>query len=124
MNSAVHRRPSTKRGTPPGAYGHGAIFELSKAGFSTLYSFRAQTSCTNGASPTALIQASDGNFHGETNASGPTNGYCGSGGCGVVFEITPSGTFTNLFGFGQHIGNLFTGYQPCCGLLQDTNGAF
>lgn len=60
----------------------------------TLYSFCSLGSpCADGAAPFAgVIQASDGNFYGTTNAGG-AYGY------GTVFKLTPTGTLTTLYSF-------------------------
>ena len=59
-----------------GAAGEGGtIFNMTPGGkFTTLYSFCAQPSCADGASPYAgVIQATDGNFYGTTTAGGTTD---------------------------------------------------
>ena len=65
-----------------GAQGFGTVFKITPSGaLTTLYSFCAQTGCTDGAGPWApLVQATDGNFYGTTSAGGAncaTNGGCG-----------------------------------------------
>jgi uncharacterized repeat protein (TIGR03803 family) len=80
-----------------GTNGYGTIFRVSASGVLTpLYSF---TGGNDGARPyTGLVQASDGNLYGTTEAGG-TNGE------GVVFRITTSGTPTPLYSFtGGHDG--------------------
>lgn len=76
---------------PPG--GCGTVFELSATGkFSVLHTF----SFSDGAFPAAkLIQDSRGNLYGATIGGGTG---C-SGGCGVIFKITPTGKFTLLHSF-------------------------
>src|SRR5215469_5324569 len=97
--------------------GCGTIFKITPAGtLTTLYSFCAQANCTDDAFPGGLVLATNGNFYGTT---GGLSGDCGSGGCGTVFKITPSGTLTTLHRFdGTDGGN------ASAGLVQDTNGAF
>jgi uncharacterized repeat protein (TIGR03803 family) len=70
-----------------GANGHGEVFEIVKTskGFASaptvLYSFCAQTNCTDGADPqAALLVDRDGNLFGTTVAGGEHSG-------GTVFEI-------------------------------------
>ena len=64
-----------------GTKGSGAVFKMTTSGtLTTLHDFCSLTNCSDGAQPSAgLIQASDGNFYGSTNAGG-TNGE------GTVFK--------------------------------------
>jgi uncharacterized repeat protein (TIGR03803 family) len=50
--------------------------------------------CPNGEFPLALIQASDGNYYGVTNFSGP-----GSVAMGNVFKVTPDGRLSVIYTF-------------------------
>jgi uncharacterized repeat protein (TIGR03803 family) len=77
----------------------GTVFKITPDGtFSTLYSFCAQSLCTDGANPVAgLVQGSDGNFYGTTYLGGSSE-IC-TGGCGTVFKITPAGDLTTLHSF-------------------------
>ena len=87
----------------------GSIFKLTPDGtLITLHQFNV----TDGDSPTALIQANDGNFYGATSAGG-------SGGYGTVFEITPDGVFTTLHNFTTNEGT-----YPLAPLIQATDGNF
>ena len=82
-----------------------------------LYSFRAQSGCTDGAGPLAgLVQATDGNFYGTTAGGGANDE-------GVVFKITRIGGLTTLYSFCSQ-PSCADGYQPWAGLLQATNGMF
>ena len=76
----------------------GTLFKISKTGtgFQVLQIFC--TTCTNGSFPNNLTAASDGNIYGTTEAGGfiSTTGVCQNLGCGVVFSVTPPGTFTVL----------------------------
>src|ERR1019366_8681017 len=82
--------------------------------FTTLVNFAG----ANGAHPQAsLIQGTDGNFYGTTEAGG-TSGNC-SGGCGTVFKITAGGTLTTLHSFDGT-----DGAYPSAGLVQATDGNF
>ena len=101
------------------AQGAGTIFKLTPAGvLTTLYSFCASNevssdgkTCLDGEyALTTLLQGSDGNFYGSTEAGGdPT---CN---CGVIFKITPSGVYTVLHSFigsdgqGVSVGSLMQG---------------
>jgi len=99
-----------------GAHPQGMVFRITPGGtFSTLYSFQGSstTGPFDGASPNAgLIQGSDGNFYGTTEAGGTVNG-------GTVFRITPGGKETILHSFG---GTAFTGFFLDAPLTQATDG--
>ena len=61
---------------------------------------------TNGADPfTGLVQGTDGNFYGTTQAGG-ASGNC-TNGCGTVFKITAAGTLTTLHSFDGTDGNFY-----------------
>jgi len=77
-----------------GAQGAGTVFKISASGtLTTLHSFCAQSECSDGYYPTgALIQATDGDFYGTTEAGG-AQGY------GTVYKLTSSGTLTTLHSF-------------------------
>lgn len=66
----------------------GTIFKITPGGaLTTLYSFCAQTNCTDGLSPSSvLVQASNGNIYGTTPAVGANDR-------GTIFEFTTQGTF-------------------------------
>jgi uncharacterized repeat protein (TIGR03803 family) len=102
-----------------GAHGNsGTIFKITPSGtLNTLYSFCSQ-GCADGQSPNygALVQATDGDFYGETSMGGVT-------GKGTVFKITPSGMLTTLYSFCLQVG-CPDGSDPAQGLVQDTNGYF
>jgi uncharacterized repeat protein (TIGR03803 family) len=109
-------------GTSTNCYGGcGTVFEITPTGTLTaLHSFAGYP--IEGANPMAgLVQATDGNFYGTTEAGGANNS-CSIGGvtgCGTVFKITPSGTLTTLHSF-----DVTDGLQPLAGLVQATNGNF
>jgi uncharacterized repeat protein (TIGR03803 family) len=87
-----------------GRFNGGTIFQVTPSGqFSTLYSFCAQTDCADGAGPTSLFQASDGNLYGTSG--GGTNNY------GTIFRLTVTGTLTTLYSFCSVTG-CNDGYQP------------
>jgi len=109
-----------------GAYGGGTIFKITPGGtLTTLYSFCAQTKCTDGNHTWAtLVQATDGNFYGTTVAGGSTSTCPVSGGCGTVFKITPDGLkTTTLYSFCTE-PNCAYGGVPLAGLIQATDGEF
>jgi len=102
-----------------GTSGYGTFFEITEKGeLTTLYSFCVQPGCMDGEYPVgSLVQATNGNFYGTTECGG-TSSNC-PGGCGTVFEITPSGTLTTLHNF-----DVTDGSTPQGELVQATDGSF
>jgi len=93
--------------------GCGTVFQITEAGtLTTLHSF----DLSDGSEPVGLVQASDGNFYGAALLGG-TSSNC-SGGCGTVFELTPTGTLTTLHNF-----DLTGGAEPD-GAIQARDGKF
>jgi uncharacterized repeat protein (TIGR03803 family) len=90
----------------------GTVFEITPAGkLTTLYSFCAVTSCTDGEQPVAgLMQATNGNLYGTTYAGGANN-------FGTIFEIT-NGTVTPML----ETFDATNGAYPSAALMQYTNG--
>jgi len=119
-----------------GAYQSGTVFSMTPSGaLTTLYSFCAQSNCTDGSGPLAgLVQATDGNFYGTTVYGGVSGlgkyGACGgiggppgepiAPGCGTVFRITLGGTLTTLHTFCAQ-NSCPDGVYPG-GLIQATDG--
>jgi uncharacterized protein (TIGR03437 family) len=72
--------------------GCGTAFQMTPGGnLTTVYSFCSQGGCADGARPTGLIQASDGDFYGTTQYGGGTgtcaeSDFAGSG-CGTVIRL-------------------------------------
>jgi uncharacterized repeat protein (TIGR03803 family) len=99
-----------------GVFLEGTVFEITPSGaLTTLYTFCAQTNCTDGQAPgSALVQGTDGNFYGTTALGGS-----GTPPVGTVFKITPSGSLTTLHSFDRTDGE-----QPYGTLIQATNGNF
>jgi uncharacterized repeat protein (TIGR03803 family) len=91
--------------------------------FTTLHSFDG----TDGAEPGfgALVQGTDGDFYGTTSLGGANSNseYCGTGGCGTIFKITPGGMLTTLYNFCSDY-NCTDGLGPFGGLIQGTDGNF
>jgi len=106
--------------TSGGLVNWGTVFKITSDGaLTTLYSFCAQTNCSDGAYPMAgLIQATDGSFYGTTSGGGDIE-FC-SGGCGTVFRITSSSTLTTLYTFCEE-SNCVDGGGPSA-LIQATDG--
>ena len=101
--------------------GCGTFFKVTPSGeLTVLYSFCAKAKCTDGANPSSLIQASNGNFYGVTAYGGPYSQ--GGNGYGTVFQITPSGVLTTVYAFCAQAG-CPDGHLPSA-LLQGSNGNF
>ncbi len=98
----------------------GTIFKVSKSGtgFVVLQTFC--TSCTTGGFPNSVVAGTDGNLYGTTTAGGffPSNGSCEGLGCGVVFRLTPPGTYTVL-----HALNGTTDDSVPLGVIQASDGS-
>ncbi len=94
--------------------GSGTVFKMTPAGkLTTLHKFTGSGS--DGAGPTsALVQASNGDFYGTTQAGG-THGN------GTVFQITPAGKLTTLYSFCAKT-DCTDGSNPSAGLIQATDG--
>ncbi len=77
--------------TEAGGAGFGTIFKITPTGtFTTLYNF---TGASDGNIPRgSLILAQDGSLYSTTQAGG-------SNGLGVIFKITPAGTFSPIYSF-------------------------
>ena len=108
----------------PNCYGYGGcgvVFKLTPDGQETvLYTFCAQNNCTDGSSPDAgLIFDRKGNLYGTTYGGGNSSGC--SGGCGVVFELTPEGKESVLYSFCAK-NNCADGALPLSALLFDQKG--
>ena len=94
-----------------GGNDNGTVFQITPNGLlTTLYSFSG--GYDGGHPQTSLAQGGDGNFYGTTSGGG-------SNGDGIMFEITPNGSFTVLYSFTGGTD----GYNPS-GLLAGTDGAF
>jgi uncharacterized repeat protein (TIGR03803 family) len=94
----------------------GTIFKITPGGtLTTLYSFCAEVGCPDGAYPSALVQATNGDFYGITPRKGPFD-------AGTIFKITPSGTLTTVHGFCSQT-DCADGAFPA-GLIQATDGDF
>ena len=100
-----------------GRHGAGTIFKLDKFGVeSVLHSFAGP----DGSNPFAiLIGDASGNLYGTTEFGGYSNQCAGTQqGCGVVFELHPTGRETVLYRFSGGAD----GSRPAAGLVRDENG--
>ena len=90
----------------------GTVFKVTPSGtFAVLHAF---TGGIDGGYPNGgLVQGSDGNFYGTTDAGGTNNN-------GTIFKISAGGAFTGLYSF---TGNN-DGANPYAGLVQGTDGNF
>jgi uncharacterized repeat protein (TIGR03803 family) len=89
----------------------GTAFEVNLAGhLTTIYNFCSQPDCSDGWFPYGLIQATNGDLYGTTQAGG-------TGGYGTAFKLTPDGKVTTLHAF-DHFA------LPYAGLVQATDGNF
>jgi uncharacterized repeat protein (TIGR03803 family) len=100
-----------------GVGGGGTLFELTKVGkLKVVHAFLLKGH--NGWYPYGtLAQDTQGNIYGATTYGGDTT-YCGDG-CGVVFEITKTGTYRQLYLFGQGATD---GQYPNGGVILDAYG--
>jgi uncharacterized repeat protein (TIGR03803 family) len=73
---------------------------------------------TDGSTPLALVQATNGGLYGTTAGGGSNLTLCGGFGCGTVFKIAPSGKFASLLSFDGNDGSGPFGFP----LIQATNG--
>ena len=97
---------------------NGAVFRISPGGNETNLHFFAGYP-NDGQTPIGgLVQGSDGNFYGST-AYGGTNSCCV--GSGIIFRISPSGSYTNLHNF---VGRPSDGNGSSGRLVQGSDGSF
>jgi uncharacterized repeat protein (TIGR03803 family) len=96
-----------------GTYGDGTVFRINPDGtYTNLYSFAG--SPNDGSGPTRLVQGTDSSFYGTTSGGGMYSN-------GIVFRISPNGTYTNLYSFADSPND---GNQPWAGLVQGSDGNF
>jgi uncharacterized repeat protein (TIGR03803 family) len=97
-----------------GANNDGTIFKITPEGqLTTLHVFNG----TDGSAPSALIQASNGNFYGGTFGGG-NMAACSNPGCGTIFELSAAGQFSTLHVFNGADGSAV---NP---LIQASDGNF
>jgi uncharacterized repeat protein (TIGR03803 family) len=99
-----------------GANNGGAVFKSSLTGTESLvFSFSACGTGTTGCAPAAgLVQGNDGNFYGTAEQGGASNE-------GVIFKVTPGGTYTLLHSFNITTDN---GADPQLPLTLGTDSNF
>jgi uncharacterized repeat protein (TIGR03803 family) len=105
-----------------GSHSSGTVFKLAPSGTgwaeTVLYSFCAQSNCTDGTFPQAgLIMDAAGNLYGTTESGGSNSG-------GTVFRLAPSGTgWTEavLYSFCSQ-SSCSDGARPEAGLIMDAAG--
>jgi len=102
-------------GGGPNAASAGVLFKISKAGIGLQVIEAYCTTCATGGFPDNIIAGSDGNLYGTTSAGGTF--ACQGLGCGVVFRLTTSGTYTVL-----HSLNGTTDSQTPLGVIQASDG--
>jgi len=75
-----------------GTNGGGVVFEISGTRkFTVLYNFCGLPGCADGLAPMGgVVEDSRGNLYGTSFSGGDLNCRYGSGGCGVVFELSKS----------------------------------
>jgi uncharacterized repeat protein (TIGR03803 family) len=97
----------------------GTLWRINKNGSGFQVLERYCTSCTSGGFPNSIVAGTDGNLYGTTGYGGkfPTSGICESLGCGVVFKLTTSGTYTVLHAF-----NGTSETSEPVGIIQATDG--
>jgi uncharacterized repeat protein (TIGR03803 family) len=88
-----------------GANRGGTVFKISPGGkLTTLYTFCSKSGCSDGnGSDAPLVPATNGDLYGTTLFGGASNAC--SGGCGVAFKITLTGTLTTLHSFDSTDGD-------------------
>ncbi len=95
-----------------GSSGNGVFYRMTLAGrITVLHSFCSSSGCTDGANPSGVMQASDGNFYGS--ASGGTQGV------GMIFKISPSGNLTTTYTFCSQANcadGAYVGFPPIQGI--------
>jgi uncharacterized repeat protein (TIGR03803 family) len=107
---------------PQSGEGGGMIFRISPTG--TLTVVHTLNGTTDGLWPLSLVQATDGNFYGVAADGGTSsNSNCANGGCGTLFQITPTGSYSVLYNFDFTTGNPNPyGTYPGATQVQHTNG--
>jgi uncharacterized repeat protein (TIGR03803 family) len=115
LDSAGNLYGTTWSGGPPSGDYPGVVYKVDSSGnFSVVYTFTGFTD--GGGSRSNVVLDSAGNLYGTTQYGG--QGPCSYFGCGVVFELDPSGHQTVLYSF---LGGA-DGSEPGTGLIRDVAG--
>ncbi len=86
-----------------------------------LYNFCQLSNCLDGALPySGVVFDQQGNLYGTASSGGNNIPNC-SGGCGVVFKLTPDGKETALYSFCAK-SDCTDGSSPSAGLIFDSRG--
>src|SRR5258708_4269110 len=97
----------------------GTVFRMTlDLKYTVVYTFCSISNCADGATPNGIILGSDGNFYGTT-----VYGGVGAGGPGVIFKVTPDGTYTRLHAFCAE-ANCTDGEKPFFPPIQGNDGDF
>jgi len=94
---------------------YGTVYKITSAGTLTpLWQFGSLSNHADSFAPNGLVQGNDGNFYGTTVGGELINH-------GTVFRITPAGSLTTLYAFGNVAGD---GTTPDAALVQGSDGNF
>jgi len=94
----------------------GTAYKITSAGTLTpLWQFGSLSNAADGVGPNGLVQGNDGNFYGTTAGLGELGSH------GTVFRLTPQGSLTTLYSFGNVAGE---GVDPYASLVQGSDGNF
>ncbi len=98
--------------------GCGTVFQITPSGtLTTIYSFCAQTNCSDGLYPySGLVLGANGNFYGTTIQGGAYN-------AGTVFSISTAGVLTTVYSFCRQT-HCPDGFHPAAGLTLALDGNF
>jgi uncharacterized repeat protein (TIGR03803 family) len=100
---------------PGSSASYGGIYEVNSRGVETV--LHAFTGGADGALPFSnLVFGPDGNLYGTASLGGSAQSQCEAG-CGVVFEISPSGSYSVVHTFTQSDGS-----GPAAGVTFDSQG--
>lgn len=94
--------------TAGGSTNNGTIFKVTPSGnLTTIYSVCSQPLCTDGWGASTLVLGANGTMYGSTATGGPNTctDRFGTGGCGTIFQIDPSGVLTTLHDFAGSDGD-------------------